>query len=269
MKDKVKILAASLLGALLICSSVSAETISLRTHEDHSAKSGTYIGDALPKAKEFKNSTKKAVIEEDTSVQVLDEKGSRVDTLSVKKNTDKKSVAALDGGTRKVTVLVVADEEYRAAYSDWQTRIQTIVETADNAFNRDHSVDFVVQAVGNWSSQGGNSSQLLADLARDWDGRGYDFAAGFSRDAAFDAGGIAYVYTGAPAGSAMSVNLDQGTANTAKAAQHEFPHNFGLSHDAQGSGIRCIMNYDYSYSVDYWHADHNAQIAANKYWYGN
>jgi hypothetical protein len=29
-----------------------------------------------------------------------------------------------------------------------------------------------------------------------------------------------------------------------------------------------LMNYDYSYSVDYWHPAHNTQIQNNKVWYG-
>lgn len=224
----------------------------------------------LPKAKTKikENSKKQALVETDTTAKILNEKGKVVGKKTFKSNktSDGSEMKAL-AATRTVTVLAVADEEYRAAYGDWQSRIQNIIEYADNAFNRDHAIDFQVQALGQWSSQGGNSSQILADLGQDFDGYGYDFVVGFTRDSNFDAGGIAYVYGSAPYGSALSVNLDQGVTNTWHAAQHELSHNFGLSHDPQGSGIQCIMNYDYSYSVDYWEPTHDNQIEQNEYWY--
>ncbi|MDI5788078.1 hypothetical protein PO124_05230 [Bacillus licheniformis] len=40
-----------------------------------------------------------------------------------------------------MSVLAVADAQYRAKYSDWQTRIVQIIEQADVMFNRDHDVD--------------------------------------------------------------------------------------------------------------------------------
>jgi Metallo-peptidase family M12 len=236
---------------------------------DHASPTTTYI-DSLPKAKEYAPDKGPAKVEKSTKVVELDEKGkvkkssTTKSTISKEKQSAQKAAVAAN---RTVTVLAVADEEYRATYSDWQSRVQQIVENADDAFIRDHGIDFQVQAVGNWTSQGGNSSQILSDLSRDWSGYNYDFVVGFSRDANFEAGGIAYVYSSDP-GTAFSVNLDQGVTNTSKAAQHEFSHNYGLGHDAQGSGIRCVMNYDYSYSVDYWHPAHNTQIQNNKVWYG-
>jgi Metallo-peptidase family M12 len=237
---------------------------------DHAAPTTTYI-DSLPKAKEYAPDKGPAKIEKSTKVVELDQKGNVKDVKTTKSTFSSKDAQQNKEfkaqATKTVTVLAVADEEYRGTYSDWQSRVQQIVENADDAFIRDHGIDFQVQAVGNWTSQGGNSSQILADLSRDWSGYSYDFVVGFSKDANFDAGGIAYVYSSDP-GTAFSVNLDQGVTNTSKAAQHEFSHNYGLGHDAQGSGIRCIMNYDYSYSVDYWHPAHNTQIQNNKVWYG-
>lgn len=223
---------------------------------------------SLPIAPEYQPDKEFTNIESTTQVTVLNELGKTVDTLTTYQNIADAQNSAL-AANRIVTVLAVADEEYRSAYSDWQTRIQTIVEQSDDAFIRDQGIDFQVKAVGSWSSQGANSSQILADLSRDWSGRNYDFVVGFTRDANFEAGGIAYVYSSDPVGSAFSVNLDQGMTNTAKAAQHEFSHNYGLGHDNQGSGIRCVMNYDFAYTVDYWHASHSSQIQQNKSWYGN
>ncbi len=228
--------------------------------------------EVLPKANDNTNerSMKPAKVESSSNAKILNAQGKEVGKRTFKSNTlNDKSMVQAAAATRVVTVLAVADEEYRAQYSDWQTRIQNAVESADNAFYRDHDIDFQVHALGNWYSQGSNASQILSDLSNDWSGYSYDFVVGFTRDANFDAGGIAYVYSSAPSGSAFSVNLDQGTTNTWHAAQHEFSHNFGLGHDPQGSGIRCIMNYDYSYSVDYWDQDHDNQIEQNEYWYGS
>ncbi|MBN8209062.1 zinc-dependent metalloprotease [Bacillus sp. NTK071] len=259
--------------------------------------------DGLPKAKtEGKEKfDKPAKVERSTVVDVLDEKGKKLSEKKINKNVDKEEKKAAKekkkngkategelciflcgggGGTeppeepaagsaKVVTVLIAADEEYRAAHSDWQTLTQNIVENADNGFTRDHNIDFEIKALGQWSSQGANASEILQDMDRDWNGNGYDFVVGFTKDPNFNSGGIAYVYPGSPNGSAVSVNLDQGATNTWHAAQHEFSHNYGLSHDAQGSGIKCIMNYDYSYSVDYWDQDHDDEIEAHKSWYGN
>ncbi|MGX9930335.1 zinc-dependent metalloprotease [Virgibacillus salarius] len=239
-------------------------------HHDQSAATSTYV-ETLPKAKEFAPEQGPAKIEQSTKVNVLDENGNVKKVKTTKKTTStnkyKERGELQPQATKTVTVLAVADEEYRAAYSDWQDRVQQIIENTDDAFIRDHGIDFEVQAVASWTSQGGSSEQILADLQRDWSNEPYDFVTGFTKDANFDAGGIAYVYNSAP-GTAYSVNLDQGITNTSKAAQHEFSHNYGLGHDPQGSGIRCIMNYDYAYSVDYWHPEHHAQIQNNKQWYG-
>ncbi|GGJ54797.1 zinc-dependent metalloprotease [Virgibacillus salexigens] len=236
----------------------------------HNHTESTMYMNALPKAKENTPDEGPAKIEKSTKVIEFGENGEIKDITSTEK-TVSPSISKRSGvqpqASRTVTVLAVADEEYRTAYSDWQNRVQQIVENADDAFIRDHEIDFQVQAVASWTSQGANSGQILADLSVDHPGQNYDFVVGFTNDVNFDAGGIAYVYNTDP-GTAFSVNLDQGITNTSKAAQHEFSHNYGLGHDPQGSGIQCIMNYDYAYSVDYWDPAHNNQIANNKYWYG-
>ncbi|WP_377889880.1 zinc-dependent metalloprotease [Alkalihalobacillus sp. R86527] len=260
--------------------------------------------EALPKAKNKGKETfdEVAEVENDSVAEIVNEQGKKIGEKKIKKNADKKQKkedkkmaknntkegellclfcgggsddgsgddnGSADEATRVVTVIVAADEEYRAAHSDWQTLTQNIVENADNGFTRDHDIDFQVKTFAQWSSEGANASEILQDLDGDWNGNGEDFLVGFTRDSNFNSGGIAYVYPNAPYQSAVSVNLDQGAENTWHAAQHEFSHNYGLGHDAQGSGIKCIMNYDYSYSVDYWDQDHDDLIEANKAWYGN
>ena len=152
--------------------------------------------------------------------------------------------------TRTVTILIATDEEYRA-HPDWKTITAQMVEKADNSFWAEHSINFVVTGYANWKSDGANSSALLADLNAEWkNNTQYDFVIGFTKDSKFTAGGIAYVYPSAPQSGILV--LDQGTTSTPYAIQHEWSHNYGLSHDASGSGIKCMMNYDYAYSVNYW-----------------
>ncbi|MCA1054352.1 zinc-dependent metalloprotease [Rossellomorea aquimaris] len=245
------------------------------------------IGHELPKAKTKgkEKFDKPSKVEKDSVADVLDESGKKIKKTKIKKNDSEELFGLFDwlggggsgGGTteppattdRTVTVLVAVDEEYRAAHSDWQTLTTNIVEKADDGFIRDHSIDYDIKAFAQWTSNGNNASEILQDLDRDFNGNGYDFVVGFTRDTNFNSGGIAYVYPSAPSGSAISVNLDQGAQNTWHAAQHEFSHNYGLGHDAQGSGIQCIMNYDYAYQVDFWDGDHDNEIEAHRTWYGN
>ncbi|WP_270181459.1 zinc-dependent metalloprotease [Alkalihalobacillus sp. CinArs1] len=256
--------------------------------------------ESLPKAKNKgkKEFTGAAEVENDSVAEIVNEQGEKIGEKKIKKNVKQKKedknvaknkkegeliclfcgggggsdddgdTGSGDNGTRVVTVIVAADEEYRAAHSDWQTYTQNIIENADNGFTRDHDIDFQVKTFAQWNSEGANASEILQDLDRDWNGNGEDFLVGFTRDANFNSGGIAYVYSNDPYQSAVSVNLDQGAENTWHAAQHEFSHNYGLGHDPQGSGIKCIMNYDYAYSVDYWDQEHDDQIETNKSWYG-
>ncbi|MBH0338641.1 hypothetical protein BM86_24940 [Bacillus thuringiensis] len=171
---------------------------------------------------------------------------------------------------RTVTILIAADEEYRAAHpDDWKTITAQMVEKADNSFWAEHNINFIVKGYVKWKSDGANSSAILADLNAEWkNNTQYDFVIGFTEDSKFTAGGIAYVYPSAPQ-SGISVVLDQGTTSTPYAIQHEWSHNYGLSHDASGSGIKCMMNYDYAYSVNYWDGAHDALIESHRTWYGS
>ena len=225
--------------------------------------------EALPKPKEgYKDLTGKVHIEKTTKTKVLDEKGNETSTITFKKNVNNgKFSTQASTGKQKISVLAVADKQYRQKHKDWKTRIVNIVEEADEMFNRDHDIDFVGEAVAPWSSSGSNASDILDNLADKFEGRPYKFVAGFTANDNFEAGGIAFQYPVKPDGPAFSVTFDLGTENTAKAQRHEFSHNFGVEHDPQGSGIRCIMNYDYAYTVDVWDAEHNSLIEKNKIWY--
>jgi len=163
-----------------------------------------------------------------------------------------------------VDVYAVADEEYRSAYSNWQDRLYQIIETADNAYYRDFSINWVIAGYYSWTSNGGNASQILGDLASDGSGLPDGLCMGFSRDSNFNAGGIAYVYSSNP-GTGYSVCLDQGISSTTSALRHEIGHNYGCYHDYDP--VVCLMNYTYSYSIDYFDSSHNSLINSHMGWF--
>ncbi|HDR4948093.1 TPA: zinc-dependent metalloprotease [Bacillus cereus] len=170
--------------------------------------------------------------------------------------------------TRTVTILIAADEEYRAAHPDWKSLTKQLVEKAGQSFLTEHNIQFSVVNYTTWKSDGYDSASILYDLNTEWGNTSsYDFVIGFTKDTRFTAGGIAYMYPSAPP-SGISVIFDLGTLYTPYAIQHEISHNYGLPHDASGSGIKCMMNYDYAYSVKYWDASHDALLESHRNWYG-
>ena len=163
-----------------------------------------------------------------------------------------------------IPVYAIADEEYRAAYSNWQSRINQIIETADNAYWRDFGINWVIQGYYSWTSNGGNASAILSDLASDGAGLPDGLAIAFTKDSNFNAGGIAYVYSSNP-GTGYSVCLDQGISSTTYALRHEAGHNYGCSHDF--NPVVCLMNYTYAYSIDYFDSAHNSLISSHVNWF--
>ncbi|BCB03657.1 zinc-dependent metalloprotease [Bacillus sp. KH172YL63] len=292
MKTKGLLSLSLAISLTVLPSWTNAETVSSTIDSQGNA---VELGHALPKAEKSgkQHFESPSHVEKQTVADILNEKGQKKHEKRIEKSKENKKDKQKDSeelfglfdwgsgsgtdntddasasASRTVTVLIAADEEYRSAHPDWQTLTQDIVEKADDAFIRDHGIDFEISAFGEWGSEGNNASEILQDLDKDWNGQGFDFVVGFTRDVNFNSGGIAYVYPSSPNGSAMSVNLDQGAENTWHAAQHEFSHNYGLGHDPQGSGIECIMNYDYSYQIDYWDQDHDDLIQAHKGWFGN
>ncbi|MGX5632666.1 zinc-dependent metalloprotease [Bacillus thuringiensis] len=250
MKLKRMITALACSALLLVpFTSISAHAQEMDTHQHSISSKHPFIGDPLPKV----------------SQKVISSLGN----FSLSDIENSNSLFHALAPTRTVTILIAADEEYRAAHPDWKTITAQMVEKADNSFWAEHSINFVVTGYANWKSDGANSSALLADLNAEWkNNTQYDFVIGFTKDSKFTAGGIAYVYPSAPQ-SGISVVLDQGTTSTPYAIQHEWSHNYGLSHDASGSGIKCMMNYDYAYSVNYWDAAHDALIESHRNWYGS
>ncbi len=163
-----------------------------------------------------------------------------------------------------VPVYAIADEEYRASYSNWQNKLYNIIETADNAYYRDFGINWVIQGYYSWTSNGNNASAILSDLASDGAGLPRGLAMGFTDDSKFNAGGIAYVYSSDP-GTGYSVCLDQGNTSTTSALRHEIGHNYGASHDFDP--VVCLMNYTYSYSIDYFDSAHDSLISGRTGWF--
>ncbi|MDA7025338.1 M12 family metallo-peptidase [Bacillus sp. CLL-7-23] len=258
------------LTMFLSASLISGATVgasSLSAHQHSHEKSGTQI-ESIPKANHFEDLTEKVEIEKTTKTKILNEQGDVIGAKTFKQNVNSGNIRIKeDAGKQRVSVLAVADEQYRKKHSDWQTRIVEIIEQADMMFNRDHDIDFVVESVAPWVSSGSSSSDILWYMADTFKNENYQFVIGFTANENYEAGGVAYKYNYKPNGPAFSTVFDMGTKNAAKATTHELTHNLGVGHDPQGSGIQCIMNYDYAYKVDVWDDDHNGEIERNKEWY--
>ena len=170
------------------------------------------------------------------------------------------------GGNGQVTINVYAfaDEEYRSAYSNWQKKIGSIIEKADNAYGRDQNINWVVVGYYEWNSNGRSASQLLSDLSSESNGVGNGLVMGFTADPNFEAGGIAYVYNSNP-GTGVSVCVDQGNTWTTYALRHEIGHNYGCYHDFDP--VVCLMNYTHAYSIDYFDSDHECLISSHRNWF--
>ena len=180
-------------SALLLVpfTSVSAQEIDI--HQQTIPSKQPFIGDPLPKVSQKETSS--------------------LGNFSLSDIENSNSLFHALAPTRTVTILIAADEEYRA-HPDWKTITAQVVEKADNSFWAEHSINFVVTGYANWKSDGANSSALLADLNTEWkNNTQYDFVIGFTKDSKFTAGGIAYVYSSAPQ-SGISVVLDRGTTST-------------------------------------------------------
>jgi len=163
-----------------------------------------------------------------------------------------------------IPVYAVADEEYRSAHSNWTSLLYQIIETADNSYIRDFGINWSIQGYYSWTSNGGNAEAILGDLASDGSGLPDGLCMGFSDDNNFNAGGIAYVYGSNP-GTGYSVCLDQGTTSTTSALRHEIGHNYGCYHDFDPTV--CLMNYTYSYSIDYFDSAHASLISSRTGWF--
>lgn len=166
-----------------------------------------------------------------------------------------------------VNVYAAGDEEYRSYHgSGWTNTVYTIIETADNRYYQTYGINWVIQGYYNWTSSGSSASAILYDLQNDfsWVSRG--LVMGFSRDSKFNAGGIAFVYNSNP-GTGYSVCKDQGTNSTIYALRHEAGHNYGCGHDPTGPSPVCMMNYQYSYSVDYFDSAHSSTVSSHGNWF--
>ncbi|MBW4085379.1 M12 family metallo-peptidase [Paenibacillus sp. S150] len=228
---------------------------------------------AEPSQNKFREEVLTPNIERSVAIPVYDESGNLVNEFQLNKNVDVETKASVLETGKLVNVLVAVDEEYRSAHSDWQTRVSGIVESADDAFNQEFSIDLNITAYRYWFSDGNSATALLSNLAGDATDT-YDLVIGFTGESDFNGadggflGGIAYQYDSNPFYAGYSVVSDQSLSGTAHAVQHEVSHNYGLGHDTTGTTPVCIMNYGTMYSTTVWHSTHHDQLGTHKLWYG-
>lgn len=167
-----------------------------------------------------------------------------------------------------VDVYVVADQTFTPANPNWSGSggtLYNVVETADNAYYRDYRINWVIKGYYTWTSSNNGTSNILAGLASAGSGLPDGLCMGWTRQSSFTAGGVAYVYTSNP-GTGFSVCKDQGQSANISALRHEIGHNYGCSHDFDP--VVCLMNYTYSYQIDYFDNAHDNTINSHSGWFG-
>ncbi|WP_339249103.1 M12 family metallo-peptidase [Paenibacillus sp. FSL P2-0136] len=218
------------------------------------------------------------IVERSSIATVYDENGNIVDTHVIEKNTtetEDNNINSRASSGRLCRVLVAVDEEYRAKHSNWMSLTESIVEGADDAFNRDFGIDLTVAAYQYWNSSGSSGKQILNNLMSSYSSNSYDFVIGFTAEPDFvdnygiQISGTAQEVTSNPIYGSYAVNWDQNDVYSDwHSLQHEISHLYSLQHDISGPSPLCIMNYGTMYSTSYWDTDHYNQIAVRVGWYG-
>ncbi|MEK3686940.1 M12 family metallo-peptidase [Paenibacillus sp. FSL R10-2736] len=222
---------------------------------------------AEPSQNKFREEVITPNIERSTTIPIYDESGNLVSEFQLDKNIDVESKASALQTGKLVNVLVAVDEEYRSAHSDWTTLVSSYLESADDPFNQEFSIDLNIAAYRLWYSDGNNASALLSNLK----GAGtdtYDLVIGFTGETDIDGGGQGYIYASKPPYAGYSFVTNQSATGQIHALQHEVSHNYGLDHDATASTPSCIMNYGTMYYTTVWHSDHHNQLGVRRLWYG-
>lgn len=159
------------------------------------------------------------------------------------KNVNLQSSIAQTTATNTVNVWIIADEEYRSTFgSNWQTKAYNTIEGADDAFNNDHSINFVVGKYSTWDSTDSedNCSLLLREAQSEsgWNSnhQGMDMLAIFTDQSMDKRGRSEHL------GDAW-IMKHQITADWDwHVGQHEASHNYGCP-DHGYTGPVCIMTY--------------------------
>ncbi|WP_151735247.1 M12 family metallo-peptidase [Paenibacillus tengchongensis] len=217
-------------------------------------------------------------VERSSIASVYDENGNIVGTHIIEKNisdAEENNIQSRAASGRLCKVLVAVDEEYRAKHSNWMSLTESIVEAADDAFNRDFGIDLTVTDYRYWTSSGSNAYQTLNNLMSTYSSNSYDFVIGFTAETDFidnygiQLAGKAQDITSNPMYGSYAVNWDQNdTYSDWHSLQHEISHLYSLQHDIQGPSPLCIMNYGTIYSTSSWDTDHYNQLAVRVGWYG-
>jgi len=163
-----------------------------------------------------------------------------------------------------VYVWIVADEEYRSYFgSNWKTVAYNTIESADNAFYRDHNINFVVGLYSEWDSDDNvHDYRLLheaqAETGWNWNKRGMDMMAIFTNQP-MDHRGYSELL-----GDAWIMKHQITSSWDWHLAQHESSHNYGCP-DHGYFGPWCIMTYTYMMITDQWCSGCDQTIECNRY----
>ena len=189
--------------------------------------------------------------------------------LAGTKNADQQ--ASITQTPKTVNVWIVADEEYRSYFGiNWKTEAYNTIESADNAFIRDHNINFEVGKYSEWDSDDAVHNWTLLDEAQEESGwntnkQGMNMMAIFTNqetdnrgwsESLDDDGGDAWLMK-----HQISANWDW------HLAQHEASHNYDAP-DHGYSGPYCIMTFTYMMVTDTWHDECDQTIETNRNHFG-
>jgi hypothetical protein len=198
-----------------------------------------------------KNKTIRKIIEKDRQIKPVE-----IESLNdipedipvfIKRSTFRAST-----DIKTVYVWVVADEEFRSYFgNNWKTVAYNIIESADNAFFRDHNINFVVGKYSEWDSNDNTRDpyKLLKEAQEEtgwnFNHQGMDMLAVFTNQpldwsGASEIGGDAWIIK-----HQYDINVDW------HLAQHEASHNYNVP-DHGWIGPYCIMTYIFTWYTDQW-----------------
>jgi len=211
------------------------------------------------------NETIRELVEKDRQIEPAQIEG--LEDVLISKAASIMSDQSLANGSKRSTVIVwvwiAADEEYRDYFgSNWQTEAYNTIESADNAFFRDHDISFVVGKYSEWDSNDNiHDSRLLAEVQEEtgWNDnhQGMDMLAAFTNQPTDHRGWAELV------GDAWIMKHQITSGWDWHLAQHESSHNYYCP-DHGYWGPYCIMTYTFMMVTDQWCDDCDQTIEDNR-----
>lgn len=69
---------------------------------------------------------------------------------------------------KKLTVLILADKQYRDAHTDWKERTKELIEKGTKDFKEYYNIQYIPTKFVKWNSRGANYSDIIYNLEEDY-----------------------------------------------------------------------------------------------------